>query len=344
MKSSIKPAIVLFMIAFSLLGCTRTTTASTPTTVVTPIFTETATPTPVASKVILIASSADDPSLVSQLNTELGTLATQAGLTLEQRDNLQTSDLNGEIRVVVFTSNPSNLNDLVGSVTHIQFVVISDQDISPTANLTVIRLHEEFSMFMAGYIAEMLSTDWRAAGLIPADIPQSNLLQQAFQNGGRYWCGTCSENYPPYADFPLIAALPAATDANTWKSAVDQLETNRIYTMVAWDLANVPEVMQSISGLNVLTEQGVFIHPILLGNEVPPEALRPSWAVTLLPDVSTSIQAAWADLMTGTGGRLYPAGVKMTEINESLFGVGKQRLADETIQELVQGLIIPTNP
>jgi hypothetical protein len=344
MKNSLKTAIFMLIFAFSLLGCTRPTTTSTPTAVIAPIFTETATSTPQASKVLLIANPADDPSLVNQLSAELGTLSAQSGLTLEQLNGLQVSDLNGEIKVVVFASNPSNLNELTGSAANIQFVVVTDQDMAATANLTVVRVKEEFSLFIAGYIAEMLSTDWRAAALIPSDIPQSDLLQQAFQNGGRYWCGTCSENYPTYADFPLVSALPSGSDANTWKAAVDQLEVNRIYTMVAWDLTNIPEVMQYINLLNVLTEQGIFIHPVMLGNEVPSDALRPSWAVTLVPDVFTPLQAAWADLMVGTGGRTYVAGVKMTEIKESLFGIGKQRLADETIQKLVQGLIDPANP
>jgi hypothetical protein len=281
---------------------------------------------------------------VTQVNIELGTLSNQAGLTLEQRSDLQTGDLGSDIKVIVFVSNPANLNELLGSAGNIQFVVISDQDIAASTNLTVIRLHPEFSLFIAGYIAEMLSTDWRAAGLIPSDIPQSDLLQQTFQNGGRYWCGTCSEDYPPYADFPLVAALPAASDANTWKVAVDQLEVNRIYTMVAWDLMDTPEVLQYISVLSVYTEQGPFIHPILLGNQVPQDVFRPSWAVTLIPDIATPLQAAWADLMAGKGGRTFNAGVKMTEVNESLFGIGKQRLADETIQKLVLGLIVPTNP
>jgi hypothetical protein len=344
MKNSLKIAFFMLIFTFSLLGCTRPTTTSTPTAVIAPIFTETATSTPQASKVFLIANPADDPSLVNQLSAELGTLSAQAGLTLEQREGLQTGDLNGEIKVVVFSSNPSNLNELIGSQANIQFVVVTDQDIAPTANMTVVRVHPEFSTFIAGYIAEMLTTDWRVAGLFPSDIPQSDLLQQTLQNGGRYWCGICHLENGPYVSFPLVAALPASSDANTWKATIDQLELNRVYTMVAWDLTNIPEVMQYISLLNVLTEQGIFIHPVMLGNEVPSDALRPSWAVTLVPDVSTPLQAAWADLMVGTGGRTYLAGVKMTEINESLFGIGKQRLADETIQKLVQGLIDPANP
>jgi hypothetical protein len=344
MKISLKSAVFLFIIAFSLFGCTRNSIASTQTATSIPVFTETVTSTPPASKVLLITNPTDDPSLVSQLRVELGTLSAQAGLTLEQRESLQVSDLTSEIKVVVFASTPADLNSFVGSAANIQFAVITNQDIAPAPNLTVVQVNEEFELFIAGYIAEMITTDWRVAALIPSDIPQSDLLQQAFQNGGRYWCGTCAENYPPYADFPLVSSLPAASDANTWKATVDQLEGNRIYTMVAWNLSNVPEVMQYVSLLNVLSEQGIFIHPIMLGNEIPSDALRPSWAVTLVPDVSTPLQAAWADLMVGAGGRTYLAGVKMTEINESLFGLGKQRLADETIQKLVQGLLVPINP
>lgn len=344
MNTSTLSKIILFILAISLLGCTRTTSTSTPEASATPAITETVTPTPLPSRVVFVFAPGDDPSLVGQVNTALVGLSSQAGLTAEQRSDIQLSDLSSDIKVVAFASNPANLNDLVSAAGNIQFIVISEQDISPSANLTIIRLHPEYSLFIAGYIAEMISADWRAAGLIPSDIPQSDLLQQAFQNGGRYWCGICREEHPPYADFPLVAALPAASDANAWKAAVDQLETNRIYTLVAWDLMDTPEVLQYISVQSVYTELGPFIHPILLGNQVPQDVLRPSWALTLTPDVATPLQAAWADVMAGTGGRTFHAGVKMIEINETLFGIGKQRLADETIQKLVLGLIDPFNP
>jgi hypothetical protein len=344
MKISCKSAVFLIILVFSLFGCTRYSTTSTPTAIAAPVITETATSTPQASKVLLITNPSDDPSLVNQLSAELGTLTAQSGLSLEQREGLQAADLTSEVKVIVFTSSPFDLSGLIGSAVNVQFVVVTNQDIALTTNLTVVRVKEEFELFMAGYIAEMITTDWRVAALIPSDIPQSDLLQQAFQNGGRYWCGTCAENYPPYADFPLVTALPSSTDANIWKASVDQLESNRIYTMVTWGLNNVPDVFQYISLLNVLTEQGIFIHPIMLGNDIPSDALRPSWVVTLIPDVSTPLQAAWAGLMAGKGEQTYLAGVGMTEINESLFGLGKQRLAEETIQKLVMGSIVPTNP
>ena len=344
MKISPKTAIFLFILALTLVGCNRATPANTPAAVETPVFTETVTPTPLASKVLLVSGEADDPALVSQLGSELANLSSQAGLTLEQRSGLQVSELTGEMKVVVFASAPANMTDLLNSSGSIPFVVVSDQDIPAASNLTVIRIHPEYSLFMAGYIAEMITADWRVAGLIPSDLPQSESLQQAFQNGGRFWCGICKVEAGPYVSFPLVAALPSGSDVNAWEAAVDQLETNRVYTVVAWDLANVPDVYTYITGLSVFSEQGFFTNPILLGNEIPSDAVRPSWAVTLTPDVSTPLQAAWADLMEGNPGSTFTAGVKMTEINETLFGLGKQRLADETIQTLVKGLIDPFNP
>lgn len=344
MKNSLKTAFFLIILTFSLLGCTRTTATSTPLASVTPAFTETPTATPAPTRVILVSGSGVDPALVDQMSAELEALSSQAGLTLEQRGDLQPSEISSDMKVVVFASTPGNINDFLGSAGNTQFVVVSDQDIPSATNLTVIRVHPEFSLFMAGYIAEMITADWRVAGLIPSDIPQTDVLQQVFQNGGRYWCGICKVEAGPYVSFPLVVSLPLSSDASAWNAALDQLQTNRVYTMVAWDLANVPDVLQYISLQSVFSEQGIFVHPILLGNEIPTDSLRPSWAVTLVPDISVPLQAAWADLMIGSGGRSYAAGVKMTEINELLFGLGKQRLADETIQKLVLGLIDPANP
>jgi hypothetical protein len=340
-QTTVSLCLVLFM---TLLGCNGSGSNGNPTASSTPALTQTPTVTPLPNRVVFVSFPDADPLLADQIHAELVALSAQEGLTVEQKNDLQPGNLSSDIKLVVFATNPTNLSEWIHPAGNIQFVVVSDLEITPSSNLTVIRLHLEYSLFIAGYIAEMLSTDWRAAGLIPSDIPQSILYQQAFQNGGRYWCGVCHLEYPPFVSFPLVASLPSSSNGSEWKVAIDQLETSLIYTMVAWDLMDSPEVLQYIVGLNVLTQQGIPVHPILLGNQMPLDAFRASWAVTVLPDVASPLQAAWESLMAGQGDQTYPAGVKMTEINESLFGIGKQRLVNETIQKLVEGLIDPLNP
>jgi hypothetical protein len=344
MKSTIRTLFLALMIVGLLAGCNGKTTITPSPTPLPPVATETPVPTRAADRVLLITSSADDAALREQVNAELTALSAQASLPLETRETLQPSDLTPDIKVAVFISVPANLNDLLNAGSSTQFMVLSGQDLPAAGNLTVIRLRPEFAAFIAGYIAEMITTDWRVAGLFPADDPNAQALQDAFQNGGRYWCGTCARRYAPFVDFPLVAAQPGNADVNTWRQTVDQLEGNRIYTLVFWGAASNSDVLNTTTQLSVLTEQGIYVHPTLLGNQTPPDAILPYWVVTLNEDVTFAFRAVWADLMIAKGGRTVNAGVALSHINEEILSIGKQRLVDETTQNLVLGLIDPFNP
>ena len=94
-------------------------------------------------------------------------------------------------------------------------------DLSAGGNLSVVRQLEVQRTFMAGYITTLIAPDWRAAGLLP-DAPAD--LQDAFINGGRYWCGRCIPMYAPLVLFPLAGTQPAGTDAAGWQSTLQDLQ------------------------------------------------------------------------------------------------------------------------
>lgn len=224
-KSSIRktgvdryPVIILLaaaLLALLLSGCTAaspTPIVSTPEQPATPATTPTSTPepspTPQPGKALLYAPVGFDVQAVQSLLTEQ---IAQAGLTLETVTEPPTG-LGQEVKLVVMLTPPANLADLLSAAPQAQFVVVSGADLPPAGNLSVIRQRQEYQAFLGGFLSTLLSTDWRAAALVPADGPLGTNLQDAFVNGGRYFCGACAPGWPLGVYFPQVSALPAASD------------------------------------------------------------------------------------------------------------------------------------
>jgi hypothetical protein len=78
----------------------------------------------------------------------------------------------------------------------------------------------------------------------------------------------------------------------------------------------------------------------MLGTRTPADAaLAGYWIVTIQPDFILALQSAWPDLTTGAAGRFIPSPIQLTNINADVLTVGKQRLARETLDLLVNGYI-----
>jgi hypothetical protein len=63
--------------------------------------------------------------------------------------------------------------------------------------------------------------------------------------------------------------------------------------------------------------------------------------MTIQPDVVKAIQNAWPQLLSGQGGATVQSPLGLSDIDPSLLSPGKQRLVEQTLQELQAGLIAP---
>ncbi len=57
------------------------------------------------------------------------------------------------------------------------------------------------------------------------------------------------------------------------------------------------------------------------------------------PDLFHSIETIWPELVAGNGGRELPSPLTLTHINPALLSPGKQRLAEEILDNLLNGLV-----
>jgi hypothetical protein len=328
----------LFMAACSSTSTPRPTSTSTVTAAATAAQVEQPSPTPEPSPTaeagkVWLVSVAPDPAGVQSL---LQGLSQQAGLQFETRADLQPADLSTGARVVIFLTPPANLNDLLAAAPQAQFVVVSPTDLNPAANLSVIRQRIENQAFLGGFISVLLSNDWRAGGLLPADGPLGGLLQDAFINGGHYFCGVCSTGWP-LISYPVVTSLPSASDGPAWQTAGAGLfDTQKVEVYYISPEAARAEVLDDLAG-KVQFETTVT----LVGGQTPPETIRSQWAATVTFDLAGPLQQIWPDVLAGKGGAALEAPLKLEDVNPDLLGAGRQRLANELMDEIAAGRVSP---
>lgn len=333
---------IILAVSFLLLaGCAQPAAPADTATPALPADTQpvpTATPAPSATpepgKVLLIAPQGSDPQPFQSLLAELGG---PAGLSLVTQSDLQPSELSPEIHVVVFLSAPANLAELLAAAPQTQFVVISPVDLPPAGNLSVIYQRIEYQAFLAGFISVLLSPDWRAAGLLPADGPLGAGLQEAYINGGRYYCGVCAPGWPLGAYYPQAVLLPAGSDGGSWQAAAaDLFDNQKVEAYYLSAAAARPEVYAYLQGRD---QFGRTL--LLVGDQQPPDELRGQWAATVGFDSLEPLRQLWPNVIAGQGGAAVEAPLRLTDVNQANLGEGRLRLAEELVGEIAAGRIYP---
>ncbi|MCG2783526.1 MAG: hypothetical protein L6461_00305 [Anaerolineae bacterium] len=263
-------------------------------------------------------------------------LAQAAGLRYQVRNVLSVEDLALEpnLKVVIALAPDPGLSALAAAAPQAQFLAVNIPDIAPGGNISVLGgegIRADQQAFMAGYIGALVTDDFFEVGaILRKDSPESAVIQKAFGTGRTYYCGLCRPIglYTPF-EYPAFIEIPGDAKPSEYTAYADVLILQKkVATMFIQPGLDVPEL------LDYLTITGV----LMIGTQTPHKPLS-SWVVTLQPDYLKATIAAWPSLVAGEGGRIFPAPLTFTDINEELFSVGKQRLAEETMQAMFEGFI-----
>ena len=291
-------------------------------------------PTALPGKVLLVTPQGIDPA---PYRSVLEDLAASQGLLVEERAGLGTADLTPEIRVVVMLAPLAHYADLVSAAPQAQFVIFSPVDLSPAANLSVIRQRIELQAFLAGFVSELLSPDYRAAGLLPADGMLGAQLQEAFVNGGKYYCGVCAPGWPLGLYYPAVAALPAASDGAAWlASAADMFDNKKVDVFFLTPESANPAVIGYLQGKTQLDRPVMVI-----GTHAPVGGLANQWAASVGFDDLAALREVWPAVTSGSGGVVVDAPLAVDHVNESLLSAGRMRLVEDLLEEIAAGRVHP---
>ena len=339
--------ILLVLLVFLLTGaaCTGATdtppVSSDPTTAGTvdsttplPTPTETPSPTPTLSpsRVILLAPSGSDPNLVAELESILAELAEKDGLELLVLPQLNAVDIDENVQVVVAVPPDPGILALAASAPQTQFLTIGITGLEPGGNLSVIGAlgeRPDQQGFMAGFLAATITPGWRVGVIAPGDTAPGRAAKGAFMNGVVFFCGLCRPSNPPYVEYPQFFDLPSGAGGADTQVAADYLIGNAVQTVYVFPGAGDEALLEYLAGAGV----------ILIGGIEPPASLGDHWVASVLPDWITPVREIWPSLLAGEGNNNLEVTIVINNRNPDLFSIGRQRLVDETLSELLAGYI-----
>jgi hypothetical protein len=341
----VKPFFLTFFIIFAgmllIAACQSATpspsvvpeTPTPPEIAATPTRLPTDTPTPQPEQVVLVYDEAAGFPAGVLLQQALQRLSGESGLELVTVPAVSALEITPGTRLVVVTPPGDGIVELAAGAPQTQFLAVGIPDIQPGENVSVIGPDGErpdLQGFLAGYIAAVITEDWRVAALGVSDSAASLAASNAFLKGAEYFCGLCNPPFPPFA-YPLGVNLPAGSAPGDWQAAAAELinQANGVQT-VYLALGAGDEALQQY-----LTEQNIY----LLGNQAPPETLRTRWVATVGADPVPALDVLWPRLMAGESGFVENMPVRYTDANPAVFTPGRQLLVDRLLVEMDAGRI-----
>jgi hypothetical protein len=269
---------------------------------------------------------------VEALGSVLEELAAGAGLEFQQQTNLAPGDLDPNLRVLVALPPDPGLQGLASAAPGVQFVAIGIPGLEASGNLNVISGQESSPDqlgFVAGYIAALVTPDWRVGALSIGDTPSGTAARQGFLNGAIFFCGLCRPTYPPYLTYPAYVELPTGATPADWQAAGETLKGSSVQTIFlapgAGDEALLTDLAQA--GVN------------LIGSASPPPALKDRWIATISVDLEPALRQLWPGLLAGQGGAELSPSIAVGDVNPELLSQGRRRLVDELLENLKAGVI-----
>ncbi|MGA7195431.1 MAG: hypothetical protein WBW94_17575 [Anaerolineales bacterium] len=331
----------VLLIAILLTACGSGAAAGTAT----PDPTQTSTPRPVQTPtavvplVILILPSNMDKTTSDLYQKTVYDLTQQSGMHFQVRNTLTPNDLPAGLKVVIALPPDPGIAALAAAAPHAQFLAVDIPDIKAGGNVSVLAANSSVDVpaFLAGYTAAMITNDYQIGMLLPQNNPDAEKALVAFRNGMIFYCGLCRPfAYPNFCItnslsycYPQAVEIPSSEDPSRYGGYANSLiNTYDVGTMYVYPDIAVKSLM------DYLGTTGVDI----IGLSTP--SPEPSgWVMTIRADEIKAIQNAWPDLVAGKGGASVPAPLGIWDINSSNLSVGRQRLVQQTLDELTAGQI-----
>ena len=157
------------------------------------------------------------------------------------------------------------------------------------------------------------------------------MIETAFSNGVRFYCGLCRPAYPPYVSYPTASEIDNPGDPSSWKIAADALLQTSVTSVF------VSPTNSSTDLFDYLVKAGAHI----IAGQSPEDSLKPEWIATVVQDPASALTQLWPDLMQGKGGAQLPMPLEIKDTSSGLLNQARQRLVDSTLQDLISGFIDP---
>ncbi len=303
----------------------------------TPPPTATIIPTPSTSLAILVI-----PADLDKVNSDLYQktvydLAQQSGFRFQVRNSLSPADLaDPTLKVVIVLPPDPGLAAIAPTAPRIQFLAVNIPDLTAGGNLSVLAGDSQVDIpaFLAGYTAAMITEEYHIGMVIPQGNPDGNRAYAAFVNGRTFYCGLCRTFYYTQVTYPTYVEVPGDEDPKNYGGYANLLINDKDV-----DTLYVYPSLANDDLLSYIGTQGVQ----LIGTSMP--VPRPGgWVMTIRPDTIKAIQTAWPNLIAGQGGVNVQSPLGLADVDPDLLTPGRLRLVQETLDSLLAGRILTSNP
>jgi hypothetical protein len=296
--------------------------------------TETPAPPPTiqTAQVILLALEGADPGDMLELQNTLSELTRADGLRFETLTKLTGVEFDPGVRVVVAMPPDPGILNLAAANPQVQFLAVGVPGIQAASNLSAIGSEgdrPDQQGFLAGYLAAVISKDWRTGVISRGDTVEGKSARLGFTNGVTFFCGLCRPAYPPFVQYPQYVELTGGASQAEQQAAADILIQNGVKTVYVYPGAGDETLLE------YLAQAGVN----LIGSGTPPATQRSNWVASIMMDETSALRLVWPRLMAGEKGIQISSPLVLGEINQDLLSTGRKNLVEKMLVDLLAGFI-----
>ena len=331
--------ILLFVAILTACGGNETPEVAAPTAVPSHTPLPPATPIPTLSTplALLILPPDMDQAASDLYQKTVYDLALASGYRFQVRNGITPEDLaDPTLKVVIALPPDPGVASYAPTAPNVQFLAVNIPDVTAGGNISVLapNTQVELPAFLAGYTLAMLVNEYHIGMLYPEGDANAVAAVNAFNNGMRYYCGLCEGVYIDLISYPAILAIPANEDPAKYGGYANVLiNDNRVGGLYIYPS------LASDDLLSYVGTQGA----LLIGISRP-EPRPGGWVMTITPDTVKAIQSAWPQLIAGQGGQNVQSPLGLADVDPNILSEGKLRLVQETLDALVAGRILTSNP
>lgn len=288
------------------------------------------TPTRHLPGVILVAPE-DDPTATA-LGPVLEGLSLDAGLQFEQRTKLPSEDGAAGLKIALIVKPTDNLASLADSWPGTHIIAVGAPGLSPRPNLTVIEPLMDRSHdlgFLGGYLAALVSKNWRVASLSEPETIRGATTRLAFANGAEFLCGLCRPLQPPYPDYPMDFQVPRPGDGSGLQALLAEIKRDRIDVIYIQPGFNDSDVVDGLANAGVG----------LIGVGEHGAAPSAPWIATIEEDPGAAVASVWSGALNGESGRGLKMPLRVVVHDATRLTPGRFRLLQLIIEDLELGFI-----
>ena len=343
-----KQSIWLLIALLSLLlgGCGMLSSEETPAPQLpgTPTNIPTGTPadttTPLAPVGVLLSGPDVDPVLREELAPMITEDLKAEGLRFQQLQTMKPEDFQEEeYRLVVVLPPYPELTALAASAPEVKFLAVGFRELQPAANLSVLRPDQSdygVQGFIAGYIAAVITPDWRVGAVGLDENEKALAAREGFVVGAKYFCGLCNPKYAPTGVnylYPKYVDLPPEASQLDITANVKLLLDRAVQTFYITPGAGDPVIYDML-----IEGEARIIGP---GSDFR-EEYRDHWVASLEYDLTAAYQDSWPEFLGGEVGEEFVPPLLINDVNQELLSPGKLLAVEDLLTEVSAGYISTT--